>query len=1100
MKNSLGQGRGGRVMFWKNAGQGICQFKKTFLIVSIFVFMFLPAVLQLVFAQEGGKISFHLSVIKKTTQSNGDFNFTIKNQEPPIPVWFKNYAKVFAFDLSNQESNFSISTQNRVGNYEADYEVPANFFAIDLIERASDGWEIEDIVCRSDNEDFFYQAFNGVAEFHFIKDGDNIECEFTNKPAQNLDKFVYVALGDSYQAGEGAGNSIADTNEYLAKAYENGKNYPWIIGGEVVGGQTNTYVNEVQIEGVEEGDGCHRALDNYAKTIRDKLDPDAEVILIDQTCSGAKIGTGDKNPVVGDKDSGAIDPNSQVAQVISQLESIGLVPSDVDLVTVGMGGNDAKFVEIVQACLTPNILRKVLEEYPNPPAEIKTLVDMFGSCKNIDDNFFHSSTAIDALYGKEIWAQTKLLETFSSARVMQVNYPDILPKETKSLTWCGGLRKEDIGYARGKIKSINEKIVQARNAVSQSNPRLELVNIQNSLGDNPLCPANSGNALANSINEANFNAEVRRLLNIGDTGDAESREKIDELVGSYNSWKQCWSTHLNLFDNGADCDTSVAEGDLRNRWDGLSDYIASKQVNTKIFSNLIASEGSGESVAIRFDRSQGLFHPNISGHKITACNVLAAYNRTDQSPCLPVFDQAVADTVNGNPASNVPVNAGSGNKIHLYYGGFMPNTVIPLIILSTPRNFGTVTSDSQGIVDADIVLPEADPGVHTIILESTTTDGTGIAKQFRVNYPGDPKSGGSYGMYFDGFAPDDGEGEPETVEIVYGDKVFTQLIPDEEGGVFVELPVFPGQDEVKILAQSQVTGRVVEQKIKIADTVAPEISIVSPEEKTYYNTDGLLPINYLITDNVDPAPKAKFYFDGTEIATLTGAIDLGKYLESGEHKIIITVMDASGNTSEKTVTFQIAPQPMASFLIKDARVRWSLPLPKNKKRNPGFMISGRFELPVNFKKTDLSKDAIISLALADSFSGAAKINFNESGIIWKYKGSESASGIKINHALIYWSPENNFCDKSKACASELKNKNWFYIRGELMGDLSIDDLPKNISVDIALPLAPFGQKGSLAGSQTVVAQKLPWFWIYRQSSVWNYWKDNWWKSWDNYSW
>lgn len=71
-------------------------------------------------------------------------------------------------------------------------------------------------------------------------------------------KFVYLALGDSYQSGEGVGNSIPGTQDYLGRAYENGSNYPTQVGA-----QENTYT-----DGVNGGDSCHRAMSNYAKQPR----------------------------------------------------------------------------------------------------------------------------------------------------------------------------------------------------------------------------------------------------------------------------------------------------------------------------------------------------------------------------------------------------------------------------------------------------------------------------------------------------------------------------------------------------------------------------------------------------------------------------------------------------------------------------------------------------------------------------------------------------------------------------------------------------------------------------------------------------------------
>jgi lysophospholipase L1-like esterase len=386
-------------------------------------------------------------------------------------------------------------------------------------------------------------------------------------------------------------------------------------------------------------DSCHRALQNYAKINKNKFHPelsDKDIVLIDLTCSGAKIepgiGIDSRPPIVGDMNSGEITSDSQIARALSQLAAIGLLATDVDLVTIGMGGNDAKFAEIIQACLLPNILRKTLQEYPNPPGEIKTLVDMFASCKNIDDSLFDSSAAINALYAKEVWAQNKILQTFANARVIQADYPDILPQNTKSLSYCGGLRKEDIGYARGKVNAINEKIKQAKLAVAQSNPRLELASLQSSLGGNALCPANAATALANGVKEANLNAEIRRLLNLDGTGDAQSRQLIDNLVAAYASWKQCLGVHLNVFDDGADCDVNVALNQVKNLSASLLNYLSSTDQMRIILANLV--DCSNENLNMRYDRSKGLFHPNAKGYDVIACNILAAHNKTGAEDLL----------------------------------------------------------------------------------------------------------------------------------------------------------------------------------------------------------------------------------------------------------------------------------------------------------------------------------------------------------------------------------------------------------------------------------------------------------------------------------
>jgi hypothetical protein len=570
-------------------------------------------------------------------------------------------------------------------------------------------------------------------------DGFPLVQPFANyEIAGGEDKFVYVALGDSYQSGEGAGNSIEGAEEYLARAYEQGTYTDTLIAGD---------------------NSCHRALQNYAKINKNKFHPelnDEDIVLIDLTCSGAKIENGSQPPVIGDMAADQIAPDSQLQQALNKLNDAGLTPADVDLVTVGMGGNGAGFVEIIQACLLPNILRKALQEYPNPPAEIKTLVDMFASCKNIDDNLFDSNAAINALYVKEVWAQNKILQTFAKARVIQVNYPDILPQKGKSDRYCGGLREKDINYARKKVEAINDKISQAQIVVAKNNPRLELADLQNSLGDNALCPKNDADALANGINEANLNAEVRRLLNLDGNGDAQSRALIDDLAAAYNSWKQCLGVHFNVFDGGADCNVSVANNQVRNSTISLLNYLNNPNQMRTILANLVGYLNE-ENLEIRYDRSKGLFHPNANGHEIIACNILAAHNKAGAENCLPPVSQAVMDAVNGVSINNVPINIVPAQTISLYLGGFTPGSIVPITILSLPKSLGSAVADENGIIDTQIVLPEMSPGVHEIVLESQNSAGVGIGKQLWVEYPGKPRAGESYGIYLKNIATGEGE-------------------------------------------------------------------------------------------------------------------------------------------------------------------------------------------------------------------------------------------------------------------------------------------------------------------------------------------------------
>ena len=716
--------------------------------------------------------------------------------------------------------------------------------------------------------------------------------EFFNPAPEFTDKFVYVALGDSYQSGEGAGNSIEDSTRYLNEAYEQGTYTDTLIAGN---------------------DSCHRALQNYAKINKNKFHPelnDEDIVLIDLTCSGAKIENGQRPPVAGDMASGQIAPDSQLQQALNKLNDAGLTPADVDLVTVGMGGNDAKFADLVYACVLPGILRRALQEYPGAPAEIEFLADQFATCENFDRFFVNSKDAINGLYSKEIWAQNKILQTFANARILQLNYPNILPEKSKSPAWCSGICKEDINYARKKIKDINKKIADAFNDRAGADPRFEFVDVESSLGDNALCPANEDNALANNIKEANLNAEIRRLLNLDGNGDAQSRALIDDLVSAYGNWKKCSAKHLayiaapistHLFLQ--DCDTREAWGDVEGKFDLIVDYLLRQKLNSDILPNLIAPVESGESNEINFDKSQGLFHPNVKGHAIAACNVLSAYNKTSPAQCLPAPAPPFVCSANGNSAGNIPFAVIPDDQIRIEAGGFGFNEPVVILLHSTQIKIAEAIADENGRIDINVNLPLIDPGVHTIELKGNAASGAAISQEIRIDYPGNPAGNGGYSVYLPGFNPSTGDNEEsEKIFINYADQTFGPYVPDENGGVLVQVPLLDQAGAVKIEARSEITGVIVEEIVDVADKTPPEIFVISPKKDQDYINNQILPLDYRVVDNqsADIAFKTQIQLDGKIMSQ--NSIDLSLQ-KTGNHQLEIVAEDEAGNIGRVDLDF-----------------------------------------------------------------------------------------------------------------------------------------------------------------------------------------------------
>lgn len=502
----------------------------------------------------------------------------------------------------------------------------------------------------------------------------------------------------------------------------------------------------------------------------------------------------------------------QVAQALDRLAAKGLTAADVDLVTVGMGGNDAKFGDIVAACLLPNVLRELVKAYPDAPGEVEFIVNQFATCSNADKYLFKTDAAIAELEAKEKWAQKELVSIFGAARIMQFNYPNVLPAREGAADWCGGIRKDDLPYANEKISHIDNII---GDSVGQAPGAYELVDVESLFGQNALCPSDAEVTLANGIGEDAFRAELDRLLNIDGEGDAVARGLLDDLVVEYNAYKGCLAEHYNPF--GGDCDTGAAMAELQATGQELLAYLQSEQ--DVLMANLVEPPDQGSDAAVRFDRSRGLFHPNANGFAVLACKVLAQYHGESSEDCLSETSP-VSDTVNGAPIENEPEEATLGDILRVLLRGFASRRPVLVTAYSEPTPLGSVLADDAGIVATDLVLPDLNPGVHTIVFSGETAAGTSLRKTVRVEYPGRP-SGDTYATYLCCFDLPAGE-SPDPVTVSYLGEEVMDLVPDEDGGVLVEVPLLNlpfGPFEHEIVVRSEKTGEMLTEVIRPVPSV-----------------------------------------------------------------------------------------------------------------------------------------------------------------------------------------------------------------------------------------------------------------------------------------
>jgi len=674
------------------------------------------------------------------------------------------------------------------------------------------------------------------------------------------DKFVYVALGDSYSSGEGAGHHMAslETIEQYKSAYEAGMYDERFIA---------------------DGNNCHRALANYARLSADLLEPGKDVEVIDQTCSGAVI-------------SGNNNYQEQIGEVEAELEVLGLTGDDVDLVTMGFGGNDAKFAELAAACLAPHLLRELVKKYPGSTPSTVNHIAKASNCWLLDNILVHSKDAIDDLQSKQATLHAGILGKFSNAEVLQVTDPLVVPRKVDAQAVCSGIRNFDLTHARRRAKQINEAV----EAAVASNPRVGLVQLEAALGSNPLCPEDPEDLLMVAASRDNIDRVVTSLLEES----SESRRRLDAFFEAARQYEACgrklpgflqFPFCQHFLDDALDAFNSLqsyvaGDGDGDGERDALGldvDGLKGDLVMPPPYHE------SGYPLGFRQDVGRGFLHPNQAGWAAFRCHLLKRYRNYGSCPQQPAGSGPIELAYKGQPAGTTPLDTQAGSTAELTAAGFAPNSTALLTLRSNPISLGSATADASGVVRTTLTMPEAPAGVHTIIIEGETAGGVAVTQEIRVRYPGRPVGGDGYSTYLCCFESITDDNDPEElVEMNYGGVDYGAIRPEDDGGVLISVPVIDPLDwrqDIPITLTSQLTGKVLTESINPIPSVAAlwatiqgpgalEITGVGTKATGLVHSDGSLSIvgsdmqftagveyganlttELLGTNTLDPAPR-----------------------------------------------------------------------------------------------------------------------------------------------------------------------------------------------------------------------------------------------------
>lgn len=245
--------------------------------------------------------------------------------------------------------------------------------------------------------------------------------------------------------------------------------------------------------------------------------------------------------------------------------------------------------------------------------------------------------------------------------------------------------------------------------------------------------------------------------------------------------------------------------------------------------------------------------------------------------------------------------------------------------------------------------------------------------------------------------------------------------------------------------------------VLIADTTPPQVTITSPEEgRTYINTQGSVPVTYSVSDVGDPSPLVEVFLDGDPIA---GVIELGS-LSFGTHELTVVASDASGNVGEATVTFEVQPEPLTSFVIGYLRIDW----PRKKTQPDKLLVGGSLQLPNGYSSADLVGQVELALHVGDR-TGSDAVSCQVQARLWTYgrQPGEPPDGenLEVQHLRLQWDRKNRRQAQFEATATLAKGY--------------FNDGSGRVTLDVLLPVKA---GGDVCGARTVQCRVTSLRWVY----------------------
>ena len=498
-----------------------------------------------------------------------------------------------------------------------------------------------------------------------------------------------------------------------------------------------------------------------------------------------------------------LDAHSQVEQAIAQLPP-GIGPDQVDLVTVGMGGNDAGFKGTVENCITMSIGNEVVRRMAGSVAA--WVLDQVG-VQQLDKavNGERLAATGSTLPTAEADAGRKILGRFPGAQVVQLDYPNSLPAATRPST------------------------AAACAAATSTTPRPRPTHRR---CRHPRQGSDRQSTLAIGVHADDVRRQRALPRQPGRAADQRRAEGQLRRRGLPAAWAttRCWpgrsprpgrrsrtpppvSRTSSTRSRGATPKIATA----RDRLLDIGRYLSADPIK-RIKGNLASRPGTtDDSFDEAFDRSFNLFHPNPAGIRVLACDALATYQNRDTGSCA-TAPAAPTDSVNGHTAALAPVTTAVKQAVNVVVRGFRALSPVHLRLFSEPVDLGTVTADADCVVTTTVTVPAVGAGVRALQADGEGAGGVQVAEQLLLDVAGRPS--GEYATYLCFFSP--APRQPgarrarEQVGVTVGGVPLGTFTPDETGGVLVRVPSvdrLTDPSTLVISGRSTLTGKVVTKSV-----------------------------------------------------------------------------------------------------------------------------------------------------------------------------------------------------------------------------------------------------------------------------------------------